>query len=243
MVARTPHCLLLAFVVAVVPASAAFAYRPFDSTDASVAEQGKTEVELSPASFIHDDDGDAWVAPQLRLNYGFAQHWEIVLEGQGEHRRASQSTLVENALSLKYVAKEGSLQDKPGPSIATEVSLLLPDVHDQRGTGFEFTGIVGQKWSWGAVHLNAAAALSRNHRGEFFLGAILEGPEAWSVRPVAEIVYEREFGMGEEVAALAGVIWQVKDTLAFDVAVRHAMVNGSPATELRLGVTFAFSAR
>ena len=44
----------------------AFAYRPFDSTDAAVADQGMFEVELSPLSYRHDDDGTAWIAPSAR---------------------------------------------------------------------------------------------------------------------------------------------------------------------------------
>jgi hypothetical protein len=47
--------------------------------------------------------------------------------------------------------------------------------------------------------------------------------------------------LSEEVAALVGVIWQAKDHLAFDFAVRQASVNSAPETEIRAGVTFAFS--
>jgi hypothetical protein len=74
-----------------------------------------------------------------------------------------------------------------------------------------------------------------------FLGTIIEGPSDWTLRPVAELVYEREFGESEMVAALAGVIWEVRDGLAFDFALRQAAVDGDPETEIRMGVTFAFS--
>src|SRR3569623_1376844 len=93
---------------------AAWAYRPFDSTDAAVADKGEFEVELSPLSYRHDDDGIAWITPSARLNYGFAQDWEVVLEGQAEHFSRERSRLTENALSLKGVLQEGSLQDKDG---------------------------------------------------------------------------------------------------------------------------------
>ncbi len=43
--------------------SPAFAYRPFDSTDPSVADPGEFEIEASPVSFRHDDSGDVWIAP------------------------------------------------------------------------------------------------------------------------------------------------------------------------------------
>ena len=223
-------------------ASNALAYRPFDSTDPAVADVGEFEIELSPLSYRHEPSGRVWITPQLRLNYGFAKDWEIVLEGQGEHPQFGEpSRLVENALSVKTVLREGSLQDKEGLSIATEIGMLLPGINEENGVGASVAGIVGQKWDWGALHFNAQWELSRNQRGEVFLGTILEGPSSWTVRPVAELVYQREFGVSEVVAALVGVIWQVKDNLAFDFAVRQASVNSAPETEVRAGVTFGFS--
>src|SRR5665213_2209087 len=100
--------------------SSAFAYRPFDSTDPAVADLGDIEVEFSPASFRHEKAGETWIGPATRLNYGFAQAWEIVLEGQAEHPSFARSALVDNELSLKTVLREGSLQDKSGLSLATE---------------------------------------------------------------------------------------------------------------------------
>jgi hypothetical protein len=221
--------------------SSAFAYRPFDSTDPAVADLNSFEVELSPLSYRHDGSGRIWIAPQVRLNYGFAKDWEVVLEGQGEHERGLESRLVENALSLKYIIKEGTLQDMPGPSVATEFGVLLPGVHDEQGTGATITGIIGQKFSWGAVHVNLSGSLTRDQRSEVFFGTILEGPDTWAVRPVAEFVYQRVAGGHEETALLGGLIWKVKDSLAFDFALRHSENNGRPETEIRAGLTFDFS--
>jgi hypothetical protein len=221
----------------------AFAYRPFDSTDPAVADLNNFEVELSPLSYRHDDSGRTWIAPQLRLNYGFAKDWEVVLEGQGEHERGFESRLVENALSFKYIIKEGTLQDMLGPSVATEFGVLLPGVHDQKGTGATITGIIGQKFSWGAVHVNLSGALTRDQRGEMVFGTILEGPDAWAVRPVAEFVYQRETSGHHEMALLAGAIWKVEDSLAFDFALRQAKIDGRPETQVRAGLTFDFSFR
>jgi hypothetical protein len=219
----------------------AWAYRPFDSTDPAIADAGEFEVELSPVSFHHDDDGPTWISPSARLNYSFAKDWEVVLEGQAEHPRQGRSALVDNALSLKTMLKEGSLQDKSGLSIAAEGSILLPNINAESGAGAGLTGIVGQRWSWGSVHINLGASRSREGHGEIFFGTILEGSADWPVRPVAEFVYEREFGSHEEVALLGGLIWQASDTLAFDLALRQARVNSRPETEVRAGLTFAFS--
>src|SRR5215468_8363614 len=126
---------LLLLAGAVIWPVSAVAYRPFDSTDAAVADKGAFEVELSPLSYRHDDDGIAWIAPSARLNYGFAQDWEVVLEGQGEHFSRSRSQLTEAALSVKGVLREGSLQDQSGWSLATEGSILLPGIHAEDGAG------------------------------------------------------------------------------------------------------------
>jgi hypothetical protein len=240
---RTGCVALTAALFGLVLTSPAFAYRPFDSTDAGVAPKGDVEIEVSPVSFRREEGSDTYIAPQLRLNYGFAKDWEIVLEGQGEFPEAhgAPNALLENALSLKHVLREGSLQDKTGLSIATELSVLLPGIGAESGVGAMLTGIIGQQWDWGAVHLNAGAGLSHEHRAEIFLGGIVEGPHDWPVRPVAELIYERSFGIVEEYAALVGAIWQVKDGLAFDAALRQASVAGKPETEIRIGLTFDYS--
>jgi hypothetical protein len=70
---------------------------------------------------------------------------------------------------------------------------------------------------------------------------IIEGPSKWTVRPVAEIFYEKEFGMSETVSGLVGLIWQVREDLSFDVGLRHALTDGHPVNEVRAGMTIAFS--
>jgi hypothetical protein len=223
----------------------ALAYRPFDSTDPAVADPGELEIEFSPVSFRRDDGSDTWIAPQLKINYGIAPHWEFVIEGQGEHPEfeGARSVFVDNAVFLKHVVREGTLQEQTGPSIAIEFGALLPGINDEHGLGAEVAGIIGSQFSWGAIYFTAAAALTREQTGEMFLGTIIEGPLDWTVRPVAELVYEREFGHAEVFAALAGVIWEAREGLAFDLAVRHASVDGAPETEIRAGLTFAFSLR
>jgi hypothetical protein len=100
------------------------------------------------------------------------------------------------------------------------------------------SGIVSQRWDWGTIHFNGDIALTREQRGDVFVGAIIEGPYQWKVRPVAEVFYEEEFGIFHSVSGLIGAIWQVNDKLSFDVAYRHAQTNGRPVEEIRAGMTF-----
>lgn len=237
--------LLLASIATISWSGISFAYRPFDSTDAAVADVGQVEVELGPVGFRRTDAERTVVAPAYVINYGFTKNWELVLEGRAEHPLSpaedAQSRLVGDALFLKGVLREGVLQDKTGPSVATEFGALMPGINDELGWGASWLGIVSQRWSGGTVHFNVGAALTREHRGDLFVGTIFEGPYDWKVRPVAEVFYEREFNTAETYSVLAGAIWKVSDSLSFDFGLREAWVNRQPVTEIRAGLTFAVS--
>jgi hypothetical protein len=222
---------------------AAQAYRPFDGTDAAVAEPGEMEIELGPVEYFREGAERALFAPNVRINYGFTPGWEAVLEGILAHRLTAALpaiSLVENGAFLKGVLREGALQEKPGPSIATEFGVLLPGINDELGVGASIAGIVSQRWDWGTVHLNGAAARTREQHADYFVGVILEGPHDWPIRPVAEVFYDRDVGQFRTRSALVGAIWQVQDNIAVDFGLRGARVNDHTAGEIRAGVTFAF---
>jgi hypothetical protein len=200
--------LALAFTAGSV--SSAYAYRPFDSTDPAVADLGDFEIELSPLSYRHEPSGGLLIAPQLRLNYGFAEDWEVVLEGQGEHPQfaGASSALVENALSLKSVLREGSLQDKEGPSIAIEIGMLLPGVKAENGVGASLAGIIGQNFP-GARFISTRRGNCRAITAARFSWEPSGGPSSWTVRPgggiglSARVRFERR-GRGARGRDLAG---------------------------------------
>ncbi|WP_036051144.1 hypothetical protein [Bradyrhizobium sp. Tv2a-2] len=225
--------------------SSAWAYRPFDGTDAAVAAPGEVEIELQPAGPRRDVGGTTLIAPATVFNYGLSEGWEAVLEGQGETPLSSSgpTSLTAAGAFLKHVVVPGSLQDKTGPSVATEFGVLLPDSTGDSGVGASIAGIVSQRWDWGTIHFNAETAVTRDHHGDVFFSTILEGPSKWTVRPVAEIFYENEFGREETISGLIGLIWQVRDNLSFDLAFRHALMGGHPVNELRAGLTFGFPLR
>lgn len=225
--------------------SPAFAYRPFDGTDAAVAEPGELEVELQPAGVQQEQGTRTLTAPWTVLNFGLNDEWEAVFEGRGETplSPSGQTELMMGGASLKHVVVPGSLQDKDGPSVATEFGVLLPDSTGDSGFGASWAGIVSQRWDWGTVHVNAETALTRDHHADVFVGTIIEGPSTWKVRPVSEFFYEREFGLEETISGLVGLIWQVSDKLSFDLAYRQALTNGHPVHEIRAGLTFAVPLR
>jgi hypothetical protein len=224
---------------AVAWAAPATAYRPFDGTDAAVADLGEVEIEFQPAGAWHTGEGRTLTGPNAVFNYGFMQGWELVLQGEAQAPPEG-PTSVANGIFLKHVVHEGVLQDKSGPSIAVEFGPLLPDI-GQSGLGFGFDSIVSQRWDWGTAHFNVATNLTPDQHGELFLDTIIEGPIKWKIRPVVELYADSIGGEAQTYSALLGAIWQVRDNLAFDVALRHASVNGQPVDELRAGVTFGFS--
>ena len=221
-------------------ATPAAAYRPFDGTDAAVAGVGKVEIELQPIGAVRTGSQTTPTGPYAIVNYGFAERWELVLQGAGQPLPdGAGPTSVSNATFLKYVLQPGVLQDKPGPSIATEFGPLLP-AFGGSGLGFSWTGIASQRWDWGTVHLNVATNLTPDQHGELFFDAIIEGPNKWTVRPVFEVYADSVINQSQTFSALVGAIWQARDNLAFDLALRCALVNGRPVNELRGGVTFGF---
>jgi hypothetical protein len=220
----------------------ALAYRPFDGTDAAVAAPGEVEIELQPAGRIRENGSTTLIAPATVFNFGLSEGWEAVFEGQGQTPLAPSgpTSLTSAGAFLKHVLQPGSLQDKTGPSVATEFGVLLPDSTGNSGVGASLAGIVSQRWDWGTIHLNAETALTRDHHADVFFGGIIEGPSKWEIRPVAEFFYENEFGRAETISGLIGLIWRVRDNLSFDVGLRHALTNGHPVNEIRAGLTLGF---
>jgi hypothetical protein len=127
--------------------------------------------------------------------------------------------------------------------VATEFGVLLPDSTGSSGVGASVAGIISQRWDFGAIHFNAATALTRDHHADVALSTIVEGPSKWAVRPVAELLYEEEFGQAHTISGLVGTIWQVRDNLSFDLGLRHARTNGHSVNEVRAGLTFGFPLR
>jgi hypothetical protein len=242
---KGPGIAMLASAVMLYWCGAAQAYRPFDGTDAAVAEPGEIEIELGPAEYLREGSERTLFAPSARFNYGVAPGWEGVIEGEVAHGLTAGTrgtSLVGNGAFLKGMLREGSLQEKPGPSIATEFGMLLPGIHDERGTGASVAGIVSQRWEWVTLHLNGVASVTRQQHADLFLGVIGEGLHDWPVRPVAEVFYERDFGRLETKSGLVGAIWQVHDALAVDVGLRGALVSAHTSGEIRAGLTVSFTA-
>jgi hypothetical protein len=230
----------------VTSSSRAAAYRPFDGTDADVAELGDFELELGPVHWYSQGDSHYLLAPATVLNLGFLPRWELVVDFQnsvgidpppGEAR----DRLLDTDVLVKTLLLEGSLQDKgPGPSVAVELGPLVPEVNADQGFGASVDVITTQKWSALTVHLNSWLELSRGDlRPSWFEGAIIEGCTDQAIRPVSEWYVVYDWGTGQTtVSGLVGGIWRASDSLDLDLGLREASIGGERATEIRLGLTW-----
>lgn len=227
-------------------APSANAMRPFDGTDAAVAEKGMFELELG-GGYLRQTGGRTRTLPFAVLNFGLGADTEFVAEGrlQTEIDRTEtpyRTGLNETQLSLKHVFRNGSLQDGgAGVSFALECSVLTPGYHGERGHGGECAAIASQRFDWGSVHLNLASERDRDHHWGQFHGLIFEGPEDWTVRPVMELTHEHTAGEPSANGKLVGMVWKLAEELALDAAVRRVHSDGAQVTELRFGLTWGFN--
>ena len=235
----------VAFTLAITPA---YAYRPFDSTDADVAGKNEFELELGPIGSLRDTGNRYWVAPAVVANFGLSGDRELVVQGQRQQSRdggadVPATSVVNTGIFIKQLLRRGVLQDAEGPSVATEYGFLLPTINDEHGAGFSWAGIVSQRRSYGTAHLNAEVAYTRAHKPGAFLGAILEGPHEWLVRPVVEFTAEQESGAARTISRLAGLIWHKQENLSFDIGLRSAYGGERHVNEVRIGFTWSLAFR
>ena len=234
----------IALTLIVFLPSVAFAYRPFDGTDADVAPAGEFELEYGPFGYVKLGRQRYFSGPALVANLGLFPRWELVLQGHElvslDHQSGQpHSQLLDTGLFLKGVLREGSLQNREGLSVVTEFGPLLPTIHDNTNLGATASLIVSNRWKPMSVHFNTAATLTRTHHADLFCGVILEGAYNWHLRPVAELFIEREFGGDRLYSALTGVIWRKNPELSFDLGLRAFRADIANGYELRSGLTWA----
>jgi hypothetical protein len=240
-----PRLLALAFLALSLAAPRqARAYRPFDGTDADVADVGEFELELGPSHFYAQGKQRYLITPAVVLNLGFAKNFELVIDSKQltplETAGApSRLALVDDDVFIKWVVRRGALQGERGISIAVEGGPLLPEVNGEHGFGAQADTIFSFEWSGGRAHFNEQIGWSRLGHPEIMSGLILEGTHEFPVRPVGELLVDDEIGERLILSALVGGIWTASETLSFDLGFRVARVEDERAAEIRAGLTWA----
>ena len=223
-----------------IPASA-WAYRPFVSTDAAVADPKEIEIELGYFNLERTGRQNSIATPSMVLNYGVAKNLELV--GEFRLEVSPQVEISDPGLSLKGVVKEGVLQDRLGLSIAVEAGLLLSStLPREHGVGFEVTGIVSGRVAPVTVHVNAGGGRDRDGHVFGIWGVIGELPLHSKLRLVGEVNGETTQGERPNNSALLGLIWQPTSKNVFlDAGVRHGISHAAPDWQFTIGLTFGFS--
>lgn len=223
----------------------AWAYRPFVSTDAAVADPREVEIELGYFNLAREKGENTFVIPQVVLNYGVVKNWEIVGEFGVQRSPNADLDIVDPGLSLKAVLKEGVLQEKGGISIAVEAGPLLPSTErGERHVGFEATGILSGRLGPVTYHVNAGGGVQRSNSEPVFIwGLIGELPVLSNLRVVSEVNGETPWRESDRHSALLGVIWQPWSSrnLFLDTGIRRGLSRGVPDWQVTLGLTVGFS--
>jgi hypothetical protein len=240
-------CLGVLFIDCLSPRQVAFAYRPFNGTNADVAKLGEFELELGPLQVLHQQGRNYLLAPATVLNLGIVPRTELVAEFVGNiplhaERGENRYGLRDTDVFVKVLLRKGVLQDEDaGPSIALEAGPLTPEIGGDRGFGASTNVIVSERWGWFVVHLDDQAVLTRADL-DFAWSSSLITEYHFSERafPVMELLWERVFQSHVSVySALAGAIWKVSESVDLDAAAIVASVAGKPSVEARLGFTWA----
>ncbi len=219
----------------------AYAYRPFDGTDADVATTGEIELELGPFQATRGHGATSYT-PGFVFNDGFAAGYELVVDADGLFGTSGPSTTITDVM-VKHVLRSGVLQGGDGPSLALETGVLLPalPIRDGSEAGWALAAIISERFAGVSVHLNCEADFERNRDLDALASAIIEGPATWRVRPVAELRATLDRDSGTSGSVLAGAIWNYRDDLVFDLAVRVDRGGDATSVQIRAGLTWAFA--
>lgn len=234
---------VLAFVV-LFPFSAAWAYRPFVSTDAAVADLKEIEIELGYLNLERERGKNIFIVPKVVLNYGLMRNLELVAEFGVEEPARGSVRLADPALSVKSVLKEGVLQEKSGVSFAVEAGPLLPSTtRKENRFGFEGVGILSGKLGAVIYHVNLGGGVDRAKNNPFVIwGMIAELPVAPKLRLVGEINGEGIIRNRPDNSALLGFIWEAPwHHVLIDAGIRRGINHAAPDWMLTTGLTFSFS--
>jgi hypothetical protein len=222
-------------------ATPALALRPFDGTDAAVADPQSVEVEFQPLGYLREADERWLLFPQVTVNYGAGSGWEFNLAvsrlmAMTDEQPAPSPQFEDFELGVKRVLRAGLMQDKKGPSLATEADVLLP-TSDEKGAGAEIALIYSDHYRWVGLHVTGELARTREHELGRFGSVIFELFDRHSAHPVMELTAEREGEETTTLGLLGGVLWEPRERLVLDIGLRTSYADQHNA-EVRAGITF-----
>lgn len=234
---------LLLVLVLLLPASHAWGYRPFVSTDAAVADPKEMEIEAGYFNLERAEGENIFIVPKVVFNYGVIRDLEVIGEFEVAKPPDENVHLVEPGLFLKAVLKEGILQEKKGIGFAVEAGPLLPStVQGERRFGFEGIGILSGRLSPITYHVNFGGGVNRAEAKPFAIwGLIVELPVLPNFRLVGEVNGESAKRELANNSGLLGFIWQLPSSkVLIDIGIRRGISRRAPDWQFTMGLTFSF---
>ncbi len=207
-----------------------WAFPPYRTTDADVADPGVAEVRLGLVEIEREHSANEYFSPLVRANLGLGHDLEIVseLEYSQDEDRVSDA-----AIGLKWARLESSL------GIGVETLALLPVTASHDGLGVEAQLLATLREGPFSVHLNAGGFYDgRPAPSERGGRASLLGEVRWGrLRPGLELFAKKVSGESTRVQLGLGVII---DAGRFDIqAALHAgLTREAPDLVLSLWVTW-----
>ncbi len=220
----------LLVAVAISWAEPVWAFPPYRTTDADVADPGVAEVRLGLVKVEREHGENEYFSPLVRANLGLGHDLEIVseLEYSQDEDRVSDA-----AVGLKWARLESSL------GIGVETLALLPVTASQDGLGVEAQLLATLRRGPFRVHLNAGGFYDgRPTPSERGGRASLLGEVRWGrLRPGLELFAKKVSGEPTVVQLGPGV---VVDAGRFDIraAVHGGLTSEAPDLVLSLWVTW-----
>ncbi len=235
---------LLVSLAWVVPAPAR-AYL-VDANDARTVPEGAGEVEVQPVGYYQYTSGDGdteryLLAPSVFVYLGLAEDIDLLLLGRGYALLGDDGpdyAFTDASAALRVMLRHGTYDTEGatrGPSLALQITALLPGWNDVQGGGLSLALLLSHSWSGLTLHVNAQ--VDRRHAatlgafGTIAMEAFLDSP----VRPVAELYVDVEQESATTISGMLGVNVDVHDRLSVMGGVRYGvMTDGARELEARL---------
>jgi hypothetical protein len=184
---------------ALLQASLALAFPPYESTDAGTADPWTLEGYAGLVRYERDARKTTVTTPLLDVNLGLPEHLELT--GELEYVPAERA-LGDAAVGLKWVPYSRRL------SLGVETLALLP-VSSAGGAGVEWSFLATQHWTRVELHVNAGGFYDARPEPveKGWMASVLGEVEIGLFRPGVEL-FARQV-ISERVAVQAGVGWIV----------------------------------
>jgi hypothetical protein len=225
----------------------ALAFRPFEGTDAAVADLGEFELEEGPSGVEVGGAGREVLLPNLALNVGLAPQIELStnthdMELLRPGRALPVARYQDTEVGIKAVLVPGCLQGGSGPSLASELAIHLPDQFDDGVMRGSLGLILSARAGLLAFHANVAAA--RQAEGyDIQESLIIDAGLSSAVRPVIELGSSGRLGQPPVYSVLFGAIFQLSEATTIDAAMVGSASDGALSAQARIGLTWTTEMR